>query len=24
LQQHLFGWHSKWGHLGWQHTQWLG
>jgi hypothetical protein len=24
LQQHLFRWHTKWGHLGWQHTQWLG
>jgi hypothetical protein len=24
LQQHLFKWHTKWGHLGWQHTQWLG
>jgi hypothetical protein len=24
LQQRLFLWHTKWGHLGWQHTQWLG
>ena len=24
LQQCLFKWHTKWGHLGWQHTQWLG
>jgi hypothetical protein len=24
LQQHLFLWHTKWGHLGWQQTQWLG
>jgi hypothetical protein len=24
LQQRLFLWHSKWGHLGWQHTQWIG
>jgi hypothetical protein len=24
-QQCLFLWHTKWGHLGWQHTpQWLG
>jgi hypothetical protein len=23
LQQRLFLWHTKWGHLGWQHTQWL-
>jgi hypothetical protein len=24
LQKRLFLWHTKWGHLGWQHTQWLG
>jgi hypothetical protein len=24
LQRHLFNWHCKWGHLGWQHTQWIG
>jgi hypothetical protein len=24
LQQRLFSWHAKWGHLGFQHTQWLG
>jgi hypothetical protein len=24
LQQRLFGWHTRWGHLGWKHVQWLG
>jgi hypothetical protein len=24
LQQRLFGWHTRWGHLGWQHVQWRG
>ena len=23
-QKHLHGWHTRWGHLGFQHCQWLG
>jgi hypothetical protein len=23
-QKNLFGWHTRWGHLGFQHCQWLG
>ncbi len=23
-QKHLYGWHTRWGHLGFQHCQWLG
>ena len=23
-QKHLYSWHTRWGHLGFQHCQWLG
>jgi hypothetical protein len=23
-QKVLFGWHTRWGHLGFQHCQWIG